>query len=318
MSLLHVENLAIQFNTPDGTVQAVNDLSFELNEGESLGIVGESGSGKSQTALALLGLLAPNARVSGRIRLGEHELLGAPKTPWTKIRGTQVSMVFQDPMTALNPHLRIGLQMAEVLQQHRGLGRAAALKESARMLDAVHIADGGRVLGAYPHELSGGMRQRVMIAMALLCRPRLLIADEPTTALDVTVQAQILDMLFELRREFRLALLLISHDLGVVSRLCERVLVLYAGQPMEQGPTPVVLHQPSHPYTRALLQSRPLLRGDVGAPLPVIAGQPPDPLQRSAGCPFQPRCVQAIDACSAQRPAVETFGSRRERACHVA
>ena len=318
MSLLQVENLAIQFNTPDGTVQAVNGVSFELGEGESLGLVGESGSGKSQTALSLLGLLAPNARVSGRIRFGDHELVGPPRPSWSKIRGARIAMVFQDPMTALNPHLRIGLQMAEVMQQHRGLGRAAALKESARMLDAVHIADAARVLGVHPHELSGGMRQRVTIAMALLCRPQLLIADEPTTALDVTVQAQILDLLIELRREFKLALLLISHDLGVVSRLCERVLVMYAGQLMERGPAPLVMRQPSHPYTRALLQSRPLLRGDADAPLPVIAGQLPDPRQSLRGCPFQPRCSQAIEVCATQPPPIETFGSRRERACHVA
>ena len=318
MSLLQVENLGIAFTTPEGTLTAVDGLSFELGEGESLGIVGESGSGKSQTALALLGLLAPNARVSGSLRFDERDLIGLRNAEWTKLRGAQMAMVFQDPMSALNPHLSIGLQMAEVLEQHRGLARAAALKESTRMLDAVHMADGARVLSTYPHELSGGMRQRVMIAMALLCRPRLLIADEPTTALDVTVQAQILELMAELRREFKLALLLISHDLGVVSHLCERVLVMYAGQLMEQGPTPLVLRRPSQPYTHALLRSRSRLHGDADAPLPVIPGQPPNLLQRPAGCPFQPRCPQAEPVCGERRPEIETFGSQRQRACHVA
>ncbi|HEY0915799.1 MAG TPA: ABC transporter ATP-binding protein [Solimonas sp.] len=317
MPLLEVENLEISFRTAEGELRAVNGLSLEIGAGEALGVVGESGSGKSQTAMAIMGLLAPNASVRGRIRFDGQDLLGLKAAQMNRIRGAQIGMVFQDPMTSLNPYLSIGTQMAEVLVQHRGMNQVAGLAESARMLDSVRIPDATRRLSQYPHELSGGMRQRVMIAMTLLCRPRLLIADEPTTALDVTVQAQILELLGELRREFGVAVMLITHDLGIVGELCERTLVMYAGQLMESGPTERLLSRPGHPYTRGLLDSRPGLDSPLDVPLAAIPGSPPDLLQLPAGCPFQPRCPQAFEPCSRRPPVVEHPGGLR-RACHAA
>ncbi|AXQ30798.1 ATP-binding cassette domain-containing protein [Solimonas sp. K1W22B-7] len=317
MPLLEVEHLEISFRTPEGELRAVNDLSFQVGAGEALGVVGESGSGKSQTAMAIMGLLARNATARGNIRFDGQELLKLPAAQMNRIRGAQIGMVFQDPMTSLNPYLSIGTQMAEVLVQHRGMNKVAGLAESARMLDSVRIPDATRRLDQYPHELSGGMRQRVMIAMTLLCRPRLLIADEPTTALDVTVQAQILELLGELRREFGVAVLLISHDLGIVSELCERTLVMYAGQLMENGPTERLLTRPGHPYTRGLLDSRPGLDSPLDLPLAAIPGAPPDLLQLPPGCPFQPRCAQAFEPCGRRPPVLQHPGGVL-RACHAA
>ena len=256
MSLLEVTDLQVAFDTPAGRVQAVNGLSFELDAGGTLGIVGESGSGKTQTALAILGLLDGNAKATGSIRFDGQELLLLPPAELNKVRGAKIGLVFQDPLTSLNPYLRVGDQLVEVLLRHRALARAEALQEALHLLDAVQIADAGRRLFQYPHEFSGGMRLRVMIALALAGGPQLLIADEPTSALDVTVQAQILQLLDDLRRDFRLAVLLITHDLGVVAELCEQLLVMYAGQAVEWGPTAQVLEHPTHPYTRKLLQSR--------------------------------------------------------------
>ncbi|MGH8461664.1 MAG: ABC transporter ATP-binding protein [Stenotrophobium sp.] len=316
MSLLEVENLTVSFKTHDGVVRAVNGLSLQLAKGETLGIVGESGSGKSQTALAVMGLLAGNARSDGSIRFNGQELLGLPARQMNAIRGCDIGMIFQDPMTCLNPYLRVGRQMAEVLVQHRGLSWSAALDGCAQMLDAVHLSDARARLRQYPHELSGGQRQRVMIAMTLLCHPQLLIADEPTTALDVTIQAQIIDLLVELRREMGLAILLITHDLGVVAETCDRALVMYAGQAMEQGPTQLLLTGASHPYTRGLVRSRPGLSRDAGAVLPTIPGAPPDLSRLPAGCPFQPRCGHVQPVCSEQAPVLRQAGAL-QRACHV-
>jgi oligopeptide transport system ATP-binding protein len=298
--LLRVRDLNITYATAQGQRQAVRGVGFDLAAGETLGLVGESGSGKSQTALALPGLLPRAAQLRGSVRFDGAELLGRGEPELNRLRGRRIAMVFQDPMTSLNPHLSIGTQMAETLRWHQGWSRAAALAECARMLDAVRIANAPARLRQYPHEFSGGMRQRVLIAGALLCRPALLIADEPTTALDVTVQAEILDLLGELRRQMGLALLLISHDLDVVAGVCERVQVMYAGQVVEAGPAAQLLAAPRHPYTAALLAARPRLDAPPGTLLRSIPGQPPDPARLPAGCAFRPRCGYAAAICETQ------------------
>ncbi len=313
-ALLQVEDLEVAFNSPEGVVRAVNGLSFEIGEGETLGLVGESGSGKSQTAMALLGLLPGNAHVRGRINFQQRNLLQLPADALRKVRGADIALVFQDPMTALNPHLRIGRQMSEVLELHHGTTAPAAWAECARMLDAVQIADAADVLKRFPHELSGGQRQRVLIATALLCRPKLLIADEPTSALDVTVQAQILKLFVQLKADFGVALLLISHDLGVIAQACSRVLVLYAGRLVEQGSVEALLARPAHPYTRALLDARPDLHG-AAKTLQAVPGQPPDPRQLPPGCAFEPRCPRALTACRNGPPPLEYADNRHVWAC---
>jgi oligopeptide transport system ATP-binding protein len=312
--LLGIEHLEVSFDTAQGVRRAVDDLSFALEAGEALGIVGESGSGKSQTAFAIMGLLAASACARGSVRFEGRELLGLPEGEMNRLRGDRIALVFQDPMTALNPYLTIGAQMAEVLVVHRGASQSQALAESARMLDALRIPAASDRLRSYPHEFSGGMRQRVMIAMALLTRPRLLIADEPTTALDVTVQAQILRQLRELRREFGTALLLITHDLGVVAEACERVLVMYAGRCVETGPAADVLAQPAHPYTLGLLHARPRLHGPI-EDLQPIPGGPPALSNRHGGCVFRPRCAFAMEICAREQPILSAQGADRSRAC---
>ncbi|OXS14561.1 ABC transporter ATP-binding protein [Zobellella denitrificans] len=314
MNLLDVTELRVEFATPEGRVVAVNDLTFGLAAGETLGIVGESGSGKSQTAFAIMGLLAKNGRTAGQIRYQGRELLGLPTRELNKIRAEDIAMIFQDPMTSLNPYMKVGEQLMEVLMLHKGMGKAGAFVESVRMLEAVKIPEARNRMNRYPHEFSGGMRQRVMIAMALLCRPKLLIADEPTTALDVTVQAQIMSLLQELKTEFNTAIILITHDLGVVAGSCDKVLVMYAGRTMEYGPVRDIFYRPSHPYTEGLLKAIPRLDGEA-AELPTIAGNPPNLLRLPPGCPFQQRCDQVQSRCLQQAPALIPFGDGRRRAC---
>lgn len=273
--LLEVNDLRVTFATPDGDVTAVNDLNFTLRAGETLGIVGESGSGKSQTAFALMGLLATNGRIGGSATFNGREILNLPERELNTLRAEQISMIFQDPMTSLNPYMRVGEQLMEVLMLHKGMSKAEAFEESVRMLDAVKMPEARKRMKMYPHEFSGGMRQRVMIAMALLCRPKLLIADEPTTALDVTVQAQIMTLLNELKREFNTAIIMITHDLGVVAGICDKVLVMYAGRTMEYGKARDVFYQPVHPYSIGLLNAVPRLDSE-GAEMLTIPGNPPN------------------------------------------
>ena len=295
MSLLSVEDLRVEFWTQRGTVFAVNGVSFEIGAGETLGIVGESGSGKSVTALAILGILPRAARIAaGHARFGGRDLLTLSDRELRRIRGAEIAMVFQDPMTSLNPVLTIGRQLREATETHLGLDRKAAEARAVELLDQVGIPSARSRIGEYPHQFSGGMRQRAMIAMALACEPKLLIADEPTTALDVTIQAQILDLLRTLVAERDTALILITHDLGVVAGMCERVHVMYAGMVMEEGPAESVFASPRHPYTLGLLQSVPRLDTPRGRKLQPIEGAPRDMLRPLAACPFAPRCAYEV------------------------
>ena len=316
MTLLKVSNLRVAFDTTDGQVRAVNGLSFDLSAGETLAIVGESGSGKSQSAFAMMGILADNGRAEGSVLLNGREILNAPKAVINKIRAREMAMIFQDPMSSLNPYKRISDQMAEVLIYHQGMSKSDALAASLRMLDAVKIPDAKSRMTMYPHAFSGGMRQRVMIAMSLLCRPALLIADEPTTALDVTVQAQIMELLGELQAEFGMAIILITHDLGVVTDFCENTLALYGGNTMESGPTRTLFRSPSHPYTQGLLKAVPRVDTDVDR-LSTIPGAPPDMSAPPPGCPFAPRCAFAVERCDTQMPVLQPTSNRRLRACHL-
>ncbi|WCR12180.1 ATP-binding cassette domain-containing protein [Paracoccus stylophorae] len=314
MALLEIDDLSVRFATNDGEVQAANRVSLSVDPGETVGIVGESGSGKSQLSFAVMGLLAKNGRATGSVRFDGQQILNAPARVLNRIRAEKIAMIFQDPMTSLNPYMRVADQMAEVLTLHKGMSRREAVAESVRMLDAVKIPDAKGRIRLYPHEFSGGMRQRVMIAMALLCRPQVLIADEPTTALDVTVQAQIMALLADLQSEFGMAMILITHDLGVVAGSCERVAVMYGGRIRETGPAGPLFHDPAHPYTQGLLHAIPRI-DQKGDELSAIPGSPPNMTRPPAGCAFEPRCPYRRPECATERPPLEGFAPERARAC---
>lgn len=314
MSLLDVKDLRVEFTTQDGNVTAVNDLNFSLDQGETLGIVGESGSGKSQSVFAIMGLLAKNGIIKGAAEFEGRDILNLPESEMNKVRADQIAMIFQDPMTSLNPYMKVSKQLMEVLMLHKGMNKADAFEASVSMLEAVKIPEARKRIDMYPHEFSGGMRQRVMIAMALLCGPKLLIADEPTTALDVTVQAQIMDLLNDLKKELNTAIIMITHDLGVVAGSCEKVLVMYAGRTMEYGTVDEIFYNPSHPYTEGLLKAIPRLDSETES-LPTIPGNPPNLLRLPTGCPYQDRCHRVMDRCKQEAPELKSFGNDRQRAC---
>ncbi|MFZ4756769.1 MAG: ABC transporter ATP-binding protein [Burkholderiaceae bacterium] len=313
--LLEVRDLRVSLRTARGPAEAVRGVSFSLERGQTLGVIGESGCGKSVTALALMGLLPETARIDGSVRFAGRELVGLPDAELCRVRGDRIGMVFQEPMTSLNPLHTIGRQVAEPLRLHRGLGAGAARAEAVRLLERVGLPDARRRVDAYPHQLSGGQRQRVTIAAALACGPDLLIADEPTTALDVTIQAQILDLIADLVAERGMALILISHDLGVVAENVDRMLVMYGGQIVEQGPTPVVFARRAHPYTRGLFGARPRLGGARGERLATIPGTVPDLIDLPAGCPFADRCTRVIPACRAAPPPEVALGDGHGARC---
>jgi oligopeptide/dipeptide ABC transporter ATP-binding protein len=317
MSLLSVKDLKVTFKTDDGIVSAVNGLSLSLEAGETLGIVGESGSGKSVTALSIMRLIAmPPGRIdSGSIEFNGQDLLKVGEAQMRQIRGNKISMIFQDPMTSLNPVLTVGDQIAEAIMLHQHKNKHEALKRAIEMLKIVRIPEAEKRIHNYPHQFSGGMRQRVMIAMALACDPQLLIADEPTTALDVTIQAQILDLMRDLQKRLNSAIIMITHDLGVVAEVCERVLVMYAGNLVEYGTVDQIFRDPKHPYTLGLLQSLPRLDEADRKRLVPIEGQPPNLLHLPAGCSFAARCRYAIEVCPTQPPPLIDFGEGHVARC---
>ena len=320
--LLEVADLRTQFELEEGVVHAVNGVSFTVDEGRVLGLVGESGCGKSVTALSIMRLIDPPGRItSGQVLFHDdgraRDLLTLSRAELEDVRGNQISMIFQDPMTSLNPVLTVGYQIMEPLRVHRRLSRREAREEAARLLTRVGIPGARARLNDYPHQFSGGMRQRVMIAMAVACRPKLLIADEPTTALDVTIQAQILDLLRELKHEFGTSVIIITHDLGVIAQLADHVAVMYAGRIVEDAPVAEIFDAPQHPYTRALVASIPRLN-EWPERLPTIEGAPPHLRDEREGCPFEPRCPARVPRCAQERPPLVELSAGHAGACWVA
>jgi oligopeptide transport system ATP-binding protein len=316
MPLLDVSNLEVRFDTPEGVVKAVNGMSFEVAEGETLAIVGESGSGKSQLVMAVMGLLAENGSASGSARFHGQDLMTMKGKELNAIRGRHIAMIFQDPMTSLNPYLTIEKQMIEVVMHHQGLSRDEARAHAVEMLRAVRIPDPEERIRQYPHEYSGGMRQRVMIAMGLLCEPELLIADEPSTALDVTIQAQITELVAQLRKQTQMAIILITHDLAAVAEISDRIIVMYAGELVETGSVDDIFYRPQHPYTRGLLASVPRLDRVSDDELQAIPGNPPNLLELPAGCRFRDRCSQAMEEC-VRRPPLWVDDDGRQSRCFL-
>ncbi len=318
---LDIRNLKVSFSTPQGNFLAVNGINFQLHSGETLALVGESGCGKTVSALSILRLLPepPAKIISGEIIFGNRNLLSLNTKQMREIRGKEIGMIFQDPMTSLNPVLTIGEQLIETLLRHKSLNKKEALKISAQLLGKVELPSPEEKLKQYPHQLSGGMRQRIMIAMALACEPKILIADEPTTALDVLIQAQILELLENLKRETGMSMLLITHDLGIVTEIAERVIVMYAGEGVETGPTKELINNPHHPYTKGLIASRPHLGStrEKGHRLTEISGSVPTPHQRPTGCTFHPRCDWSSEQCKTQKPLLQNTNQKRKFSCHL-
>ncbi|MBW4082702.1 ABC transporter ATP-binding protein [Paenibacillus sp. S150] len=313
--LLEVRGLKTYFKTDEGLIPSVNGVSFSVDQGETLAIVGESGSGKSVTSMSIMGLVAAPGRIAGgEILFEDRDLLKLPRSEMRKLRGNDISIIFQEPMTSLNPVFTIGNQISEVLRKHQGLGKQAAAHKSVEMLEKVGISNGSKIARSFPHQLSGGMRQRVMIAIALACRPKLLIADEPTTALDVTIQAQILDLIETLSTEENAGVILITHDLGVVAEMADKVAVMYAGEIVEEAPVYELFEHPKHPYTIGLLGSLPRMN-EQRERLDSIPGSVPNMLSMPAGCPFHPRCAYADERCTQTKPRLEEKSAGHRVSC---
>jgi oligopeptide transport system ATP-binding protein len=317
--ILEVENLQVQFDTPEGTVHAVNGISYHIREGEAVAVVGESGCGKSVSMMSILGLIPipPGKIVNGRALWLDRDLLQLPEDDLEQLRGSEIGMIFQDPMTSLNPVLSIDRQLTEALHRHYGMDTEQARTRAIELLELVGISDAERRLGSYPHQFSGGMRQRVMIAMMLACNPSLLIADEPTTALDVTIQAQIVDLVIRMREKMGMAMIWITHDLGVVAGMADRVIVMYAGYIVEEAIVDDLYERPQHPYTLALLAALPRVDRRREKRLKSIPGAPPNLLIAPHGCPFAPRCDFVIDRCRQEMPPLAPVGANHKAACWV-